>query len=85
MTIREALVKAMKTRNLSPSNCTIFTEHPRMIIDWDTDTSQLDGKEVTHPLLIKNHMYSICINFFICLIIFIILYLTVTLLHHCRN
>ncbi len=44
--IREALDKAMKTRNLSPSHCTIFTEHPRMLIDWDMDTGQLDGKEV---------------------------------------
>ena len=61
VTIREALVKPMKTRNLSPSNCTIFTEHPRLVIEWDTDTSQLDGKEVTRPLLINNHMHSIII------------------------
>jgi hypothetical protein len=46
MTIRDALMKAMKTRDLTPSTCVIYTEKPHAIIDWDTDTRFLSGQEV---------------------------------------
>lgn len=45
-TILEALDKAMKTRNLTPGTCTVYTDKPRLLVDWNTDTSFLNGKEV---------------------------------------
>lgn len=48
MTIRDALNKAMKTRDLTPDNCIVYTETPRIIIDWNTDTSLLSGQEVCY-------------------------------------
>ena len=36
----------MKTRNLTPGTCTVYTDKPRLLVDWNTDTSFLNGKEV---------------------------------------
>ena len=49
-TIRQALKKAMKTRDLTPNDCIIYIKG-RQIIDWNTDTIELRGLEVTENIL----------------------------------
>jgi hypothetical protein len=69
MTIRDALMKAMKTRDLTPSTCVIYTEKPHAIIDWDTDTRFLSGQEVfveyqnNTRLASTNHHNFVCLRY----------------------
>lgn len=45
--VREALRKKMSNRNLNCNMCRLQRTSDDQIIDWDTDTSELDGQELT--------------------------------------
>ncbi|CAH1265863.1 BRAF [Branchiostoma lanceolatum] len=46
-TLREALSKAMRMRGLSAETCRVFRISPRVMVEWDTDMSWLEGEEIS--------------------------------------
>ena len=64
VTIQDALRKAMKTRNLTPNSCVVYAESPRSLIEWNTDTTQLSGKEVCLSVSLP-----FCLFLFVCLFV----------------
>ncbi|XP_019633461.1 PREDICTED: serine/threonine-protein kinase B-raf-like [Branchiostoma belcheri] len=47
ITLREALSKAMRMRGLSAETCRVFRISPRVMVEWDTDMSWLEGEEIS--------------------------------------
>ena len=48
-TVKQALKKAMQTRDLSPLQCVAYVcpeDKPKMVVDWSTLTTYLAGQEV---------------------------------------
>lgn len=51
--VREALAKAMKLRNLTPEMCTVYSELTGNQISWDADISMIDTGEIRVKILDK--------------------------------
>lgn len=52
-TLREALAKAMKLRNLSCEMCCVYLENTDISVNWDVDISTLECDEITVKILDK--------------------------------
>ena len=48
VTIKQALKKAMQTRNVTTSSCVVYVAQKdrKMFLEWNTDTMLLGGEEV---------------------------------------
>ncbi|KAF5307595.1 hypothetical protein FQR65_LT18375 [Abscondita terminalis] len=53
LTLREALAKAMKLRNLICEMCCVYLGNTSMSVNWDVDISTLDCDEITVKILDK--------------------------------
>ena len=55
-TLLKALEKPMRQRGLGHKTCVVYTTNPRQVVDWQTDTNKLAGREVVKYF----HMWYIC-------------------------
>lgn len=53
LTLRDALAKAMKLRNLICEMCCVYLGDTNTVINWDTDISTLNCEEITVKILDK--------------------------------
>lgn len=53
LTLRDALSKAMKLRNLNCDMCCVYLGGTNLPVDWDVDISSLDCEEITVKILDK--------------------------------
>ncbi|XP_031334166.1 raf homolog serine/threonine-protein kinase Raf-like, partial [Photinus pyralis] len=53
LTLREALAKAMKLRNLFCEMCCVYLGNSTFVVNWDVDISTLDCEEITVKILDK--------------------------------
>jgi B-Raf proto-oncogene serine/threonine-protein kinase len=53
LTLRDALAKAMKLRNLICEMCCVYLGGTNIIVNWDTDISTLNCEEITVKILDK--------------------------------
>lgn len=53
LTLRDALAKAMKLRNLNCEMCCVYLGNSNIPINWDVDISTLDCKEITVKIIDK--------------------------------
>lgn len=53
LTLRDALAKAMKLRNLSCEMCCVYLGNSNIPVNWDVDISTLDCEEITVKILDK--------------------------------
>lgn len=53
LTLRDALAKAMKLRNLICEMCCVYLGDSNQIVNWDTDISTLNCEEITVKILDK--------------------------------
>ncbi|XP_072175596.1 serine/threonine-protein kinase A-Raf-like [Diadema setosum] len=54
ITLKEALSKAMKMRELTSEMCVVYKNNPRMLVNWDTDMMYLAGEEISVELKAQN-------------------------------
>ena len=47
VTLKEALAKALKLRELIAENCAVYRINPRTPVSWDTDIAHLAGLEIS--------------------------------------
>jgi pole hole protein len=52
-TVRDALAKAMKLRNLTPEMCVVYAVHTDVQIPWDADISMIDTEEIRVEIIDK--------------------------------
>ncbi|RZC41212.1 RBD and/or C1 1 domain containing protein [Asbolus verrucosus] len=53
LTLRDALAKAMKLRNLICEMCCVYLGDTNIVVNWDTDISTLNCEEITVKILDK--------------------------------
>ncbi|XP_050663615.1 raf homolog serine/threonine-protein kinase Raf isoform X2 [Leptidea sinapis] len=58
VSLREALSKALKLRNLTCEMCEVVRTGNKEVISWDTDITMIDAEEVTVRTLDKLHVMS---------------------------
>lgn len=64
LTLRDALAKAMKLRNLICEMCSVYLGGTDIVVNWDTDISTLNCEEITVKILDKFPIHtSISHNF----------------------
>ena len=64
-TIKQALKKAMTTRDLTTTQCVPFViqaDKPKFMVDWNTSTALLGGQEAS-IVLPYSALFSRCFNF----------------------
>lgn len=62
-TVREALAKAMKLRNLTAEMCTVYSNNNNIVIPWDADISSVDTDEKRVEIIDNFPVTSISHNF----------------------
>ncbi|KAE8573606.1 Putative raf-like serine threonine-protein kinase phl-like protein [Halyomorpha halys] len=62
-TVREALAKAMKLRNLTAEMCTVYSNNNNIVIPWDADISSIDTDEIRVEIIDNFPVTSISHNF----------------------